>query len=618
MPAVATRQPVKAERVIPGLHSVQGINSKVDDIRLRGDRLVAIIGDAIVEAVLRRKIAGASSLELTVLDPSPGRRLLRGPLLKEAHELRLDGLQWKLVKVSNEGKNAPLKLTYEPLIVYLLKRIKGPHKAFRDKVTRAEFIKARVFEARPRPKFVSPELHVVQDIDNTQAGKEAKKRSEESRGKGIGQNPHLEINGRPATKEQVNIIERMLRVAESEGAVTKVMEALVLAVIDESVAGALSDNLLQIEPQSVSGFSGDPTNPEQSAKGFLRGYESSAPGALGVYKANPGFSPAQIATTVQRNAAGAGPYERFTEEGRAWAAAYGGGADIGTLHVERYAFQQPKKESNWKCGNRLAGDVNWRFFESAGWVYLLDEPTLLRSHTRMRVSDVAPGIIDTKFDYDIGKPVNEFSVEALAKTWAAPPGSVAQVSRHGPADGAYLVEEIESKPSGRKGLVNVTLKKPTEELPEPEPKRERSTVSFGSGIGGSAPPKLAAIIEFIDRVDAASTTYLWGGGHGSFASASQRMDCSGFVSAAVHVAGYLNSPITSGQFANVFPAGEGEWVAIYGDSQHVLMKVKYPDGNWRWAGTSSTNPGGGPGWLPDDVGESSAREHGNVSHPPGL
>lgn len=613
---VAQRQPVRSERFVPGIHSVQGINSRVEDIKLRGEKLIGRIGDVVVEATLIRKIVGASELTITVLDPNG--KLLRSKLLEEAHELTLDRLHWKLVKVSSEGRNEPLTLTYEPLIVYLLKALKGPHKAFRDKMTRAEFAKARAFEARPRPKFVAPELHVVRDIAGAEAGKRAKKKAEESRGKGIGvHDPNLKVNDRPATKAQAEIIERMLRVAESEGAGTKVMEALVLAVIDESVVGTLSDNLLQIEPQSVSGFKGDPTNPEQSALGFLRGYESSAPGALGIAKAHPDYSPAVIATTVQRNRDGAGPYERFTEEGRAWVAAYGGGIEVGTTDFQRFAFQQSKTESNWHCMVRLAGEVHWRCFESASWIYFLDEPTLMRSSHRIRVSDVAPGIIDTSFDYDVGKEVTEVTVECLAKTWAAPPGTVAAVSRHGPANGLYLVEQIESKPSSRKEVVNVTLRKPTEPLPEPAPSAKTGSVGLGGSSSGW-PPKVQAIVNYIDAVDTADPPYVWGGGHGSFASASQGQDCSGFVSAAVHAGGYLDTPVTSGEFARIFPGGEGEWVTIYGDSKHVLMKVKYPDGNWRWAETSSSNPSGGAGWVPDSIGESGAREHGNACHPKGL
>ena len=617
MPAkIGVAQPVREERFVPGIHSVQGINSRIEDIRFRGKKFVAILGDAIVDATLVRKIVGASELTLTVLDPNG--KLLRSKLVEESHELRLDGLHWKLVKVSSEGRNEPLVLTYEPLIVYLLKKLKGPHKAFRDKMTRAEFAQGRAYEAKPRPRFIAPELHVVQDIADADSGKRAKKQAEESRGKGIGvHDPKLEVNGRPATKAQAGIIDAMLRTAESEGGGTKVMEALVLAVIDESIVGTLTDNLLEIEPQSVSGFSGDPTNPEQAALGFLHGYEPSAPGALAVYKAHPDYSPAVIATTVQRNRDGAGPYERFNEEGRSWVAAYGGGIEVGTRDSKRYAFQQSKTESNWHCMTRLAGEVHWRCFESAAWIYFLDEPTLLRAARRMRVSDVAPGVIDTSFDYDIGKEVTEVTVECIAKTWAAPPGTVAAVSRHGPANGLYLVEQIESKPSSRKEVVNVTLRRPTKPLDEPSPQTKSGSVSFGAS-NSEWPPKVQAIVDYIDAATEEGGDYVWGGGHGSFGSASAGKDCSGFVSAAVHAAGYLSVPLTSGAFASAFPGGEGEWVTIYGNAKHVFMAVKYPDGSWRYAGTGGDTGSGG--WVEDSNGTSGAPSRGDktASHPPGL
>lgn len=604
---VAQRQPVRSERFVPGIHSVQGINSRVEDIKLRGEKLIGRIGDVVVEATLVRKIVGASELTLTVLDPNG--KLLRSKLLEEAHELTLDRLHWKLVKVSSEGHNEPLTLTYEPLIVYLLKALKGPHKAFRDKMTRAEFAKARAFEARPRPKFIAPELHVVQDIASAAQGKAAKKTAEESRGKGIGvHDPNLKVNDRPATKSQAEIIDRMLRTAESEGGGTKVMEALVLAVIDESVVGTLSDNLLQIEPESVSGFSGDPTNPEQSALGFLRGYESSAPGALGVAKAHPEYSPAMIATTVQRNRDGASPYERFTEEGRAWVAAYGGGIEVGTRDFSRYAYQQSKTESNWHCMTRLAGEVHWRCFESASWVYFLDEPTLLRSSHRMRISDSAPGVIDTSFDYDIGKEVTEVTVECLAKTWAAPPGTVAAVSRHGPANGLYLVEQIESKPSSRKEVVNVTLRKATEPLPEPSPKSKSGSLSF-SGGDSNAPRPVQEMIAECERLEKVAGGYVYGGNHvGGTPPASGHYDCSSAVSRVLYVGGLIDHVEASPGLMSWGQSGEGEWLTVYSNSGHVFIEIRTPEG-WRTWQTSSSNPGSRPGFTDQrtDKGSFTAR-----------
>lgn len=613
--SIAPARPVAEERFVPGIHSVQGINSTIEDIRIKGEKFIAIIGEAVAEATLTRTINGASTLVLVVFDPSPKRRFLNSPLLEEAHELILDGLRWKLVKVSNRGLNEPIELTYEPLIVYLLKQLKGPHKAFRDQMTRAEFCQARAYEARPRPRFIAPELHVVQDIGDPKEGRKRQQEAKEARGKGIGINPvDLEIAGTSPTKQQADILDRMLRVAEAMGANTKVMEAVVVTVIDESFVGKLSPNLMEQEP--FTNPNDDDTNPEDAAKGFLEGWNGGV-GAIEYNRQHPEAGVAEICTAVQKNRDGAAPYERFLDEGREWVAAYGGGSEAKTVDTRRYAYQQGKKESNWKVMNRLANEVNWRCFESAAWIYFLNEETLLRSPRRMLVSDSAPGIVDTTFDYDVGKEVQTLTVTAQAKVWGAPPGSVAMVRRHGPADGLYVVQQIETKPSGRRGEAAITLKKPTEPLPEPSPQRTTSSVSFG-GSGSDWPPKVAAIVDYIDRASEASTSYQWGGGHSGFSDPGDDKDCSGFVSAAVHAAGYLSAPLTSGAFAGAFPDGEGEWVTVYGNAKHVFMAVKYPDGHWRYAGTGGSPAGGG--WVDDSNGTSgpSARGDKVASHPPGL
>lgn len=599
-PKIGVRQPVSEERFVPGIHSVQGINSKIGDLKLRGRPMVAMIGEAIVEVTLNRKIVGASELVLSIIDPTPHRRLLRSPLLEEAHEITLDGLRWKLVKVANEGQNQPITLTYEPLIVYLLKQLMGPHKSFRDKMTRVEFAQARAYEARPRPRFIAPELHVVEDIASAKAGKAAKKEAEESRGKGIGNNPTLKINGQPATKAQVEILERMLRTAESKGASSKVMESLVVTCIDESVVGTLSDNLLEQEPATNPNT--DHTNPEESALGYLEGYNGGI-GAIEYNRAHPDASVAEICTNVQHNRDGATPYERFLDEGRSWVAAYGGGSDVGTLSTERYAFQQSKKESNWHCMTRLAGEVHWRCFESAAWIYFLDEPTLLRSHRRMLVSDSAPGIVDTTFDYDVGKDVTEVTVEAMANVWAAPPGSCAAVSRHGPADGLYIVESIESKPSARAGLCNITLKKPTKPLPEPAPKTSRNSVSFG-GNGSApsdAPPQIARALEaMIGEIEALDgTPYSWGGGHESADVVKNRLskyDCSGYMSRILYVGGLLDHALTSGPMASLFESGKGDFFVIYANANHVWGEIRTSEG-WKEF-EEGGSVGHESGWLP--------------------
>jgi cell wall-associated NlpC family hydrolase len=69
----------------------------------------------------------------------------------------------------------------------------------------------------------------------------------------------------------------------------------------------------------------------------------------------------------------------------------------------------------------------------------------------------------------------------------------------------------------------------------------------------------------------AKTPYLWGGGHGSWASVGY--DCSGSVSFALAGAGLLDSPLTSGLLARWGSPGPGRWITIYANAGHVFMVV---------------------------------------------
>ncbi|MEA2254949.1 MAG: peptidoglycan DL-endopeptidase RipB [Solirubrobacteraceae bacterium] len=69
----------------------------------------------------------------------------------------------------------------------------------------------------------------------------------------------------------------------------------------------------------------------------------------------------------------------------------------------------------------------------------------------------------------------------------------------------------------------------------------------------------------------ATTPYLWGGGHGAWAS--KGYDCSGSVSFALAGAGLLNAPLTSGLLAGWGAPGPGRWITIYANGGHVFMEV---------------------------------------------
>jgi cell wall-associated NlpC family hydrolase len=92
------------------------------------------------------------------------------------------------------------------------------------------------------------------------------------------------------------------------------------------------------------------------------------------------------------------------------------------------------------------------------------------------------------------------------------------------------------------------------------------------------------------------TPYVYGGGHGAWGAGSG-LDCSGFVSAVLHSAGFLTGPVTTEGFSaqpNI-TAGHGRWVTIYdrtgcGANEHVILDI---NGTFYEAG-GGTASGGAP------------------------
>jgi len=85
----------------------------------------------------------------------------------------------------------------------------------------------------------------------------------------------------------------------------------------------------------------------------------------------------------------------------------------------------------------------------------------------------------------------------------------------------------------------------------------------------SAPDQVKAIIAAGNQI--ASKPYKYGGGHGKWNDTGY--DCSGSVSYALHGAGLLDSPLTSGAFESWGDPGPGQWVTIYGKASHAFMVV---------------------------------------------
>ncbi len=149
----------------------------------------------------------------------------------------------------------------------------------------------------------------------------------------------------------------------------------------------------------------------------------------------------------------------------------------------------------------------------------------------------------------------------------------------------------------------------------------------GSGAAGSADglrpvseggdPILARIVGAMNTLADARISYCYGGGHGLtpavpsagsycwLGSPAKRytgsgavgLDCSSSLSWVLQQAGYDIETMTSGNFARLGEAGEGEKMTIWANGGHVYAEVKIDGKSYFW-GTASSNPEHGPGWHP--------------------
>src|SRR5262245_65974224 len=112
---------------------VRGIDSDIDDLVLNGRKFRANIDQGVLGADLERTIEGASTVTVNVHDPKLD--LLSSRLFNFRIDVELDGLWFRLVKVSKTGTD--LSLVFEDRAVAFMRKYEGYKKAYRDKTTRA-------------------------------------------------------------------------------------------------------------------------------------------------------------------------------------------------------------------------------------------------------------------------------------------------------------------------------------------------------------------------------------------------------------------------------------------------------------------------------------------------
>ena len=605
---------------------VLGIGQDIGDIKLIGKErpLLAVIGGAVIEATITRTIGGASNIQITVHDPE--RKLLQKSLLEEKWDIHVDGLKFRYKGATKQGPDVILK--FIELNAARLQEVKGARKAFRDQVTRAEFILSQVREIDgPDIPVRIAELHKDQPIKKAKEAQERKNErnstgEEHTQGEpGLTQADigNVTVKHEKANPGEVHIINEVLDVGMSMGASFKLLVASIMTITQETHAQNISITsgpngegfgpFSQTAAWRAAGYPGGTNDVSEDARGFFQV-------GLKEDKAKPSQSKGALCQSIQ-NSAFPGLYTQWEKEAMATVELYLGGSSVGSVSQtvkERYAFERNKREDAWKNTGKLAGEVHWRRFMVAGKFFYVPDTFLMKAKRRAVIDEDNHGIDSIDFELHENVQIVEATVTCRANYWRVPPGCIVALDkRMGPAKGRYLVQTIEASLFRSDPNLMVKIHKPIEPLKEPAPETHTSSISVpGGSASGEAPPGMPSnVVKMMEEAEAIEgTPYLWGAGHDSVKTREKKYDCSGAVSRILFVGGYINSPATSGTLAGMYEAGRGEWFTIWANAAHVWIEFRTVNG-WR-AWEEGGNLSDHAGWSHESSGGYSAR------HPKGT
>lgn len=442
-------------------------------------RLEAKIGGSITAASLTRSALQASTLSITVYDPQ--QRILNSGLLANLFRVNIDGHIFEIVKVEKQGVD--LVLTFQDWAVALLQKNSVPMKAARAKITRAQFVN-RMVEEEPRVSLFAPELLVKQAIATTKNNKKAQQKIDDSqKKKGFAAKipADIKIKGTKADAEQLGNVNIALQVAGTIAGMTDQFKVWMIAVgIDESTwhnySGGDASSVGVFQQQNFAPWNAlDRHDVAQATQMFctqLIKYNK---------QDGPGITFLQMVKGVQNPRADlVAGYANYLDEAKKifnfWSGqdefpVVEGGADVGPKGqpLLPYEFHRGgpghRNETTWGAVVRLAQEVNWWAFTVGMTLYFISSPDLYTSRPLGTYDDNSLGIEDISFDFDMGKELTHGTITAHAGRWQVDPGGVIILENCGPANGRWLVTEIDRSLFDTEATI--TLQKPTRPLPEP-------------------------------------------------------------------------------------------------------------------------------------------------------
>lgn len=490
------------------------------------------LAEMITGITVQDTMSGSSTMTITLVDE--GCYLLDIGFFDPNDDGKLDAVEvnypadspfwWRLTQasVAIAGGGAEIELTFMERAAVFLQELKGPVKVSRAKKTRAEFMKQLSDKVTKGGglSFYSKELTKKQPIGSDED------RTDRKAG-GIPLTAKLTVkNSGRASRAQIKIMNQVLDAAVRYGAGPKATLALVVGCIVEnewSNSGVINDpgstsvGVLQAQYGLSAGASGRTMTRAQcldidyTVKSFLTGPGFASKGsAIKLARDNPTWSAGRIAQTVLASAF-PDRYDLYLAEGRRVIAAYGGvGAGGGNADGGSYNFEvggpNDPRENFWDAMNRLAEEVNWRFFLDGNKVYFDDEYTLIGQQPSLVVDRSDEFVVSVSGTWDSRNVVSEVTLDLVCDAFEFRAGQVFQLENFGPLStgssaklpGRWLVSEVSRTMTDT--ISSFTLKQPTKPKPEPASNDDADTNADGSSSAGDDLTSSMTPKQVIDQI----------------------------------------------------------------------------------------------------------------------
>lgn len=551
------------------------------------------LDEAQLSGTITRSLDGASSLEFEVYDPAHA--LLAPRLLNNAADLRWEGMVFRLCRI--EKVQDKTRVQFEDRAAAVLRGFTKPMVAIRSaNMTRERFVSGLLAEARkelPGLRFMAPSTRTRTPITTSKKAKTPQTRRVE-RDYGLSPQARLTVQGKAATREQIQNMQAVLDVGVSRKVSRKVLVAAVATIIVESWA----KNLTYGDRDSVGLFQQRPSQGWPASRDIGRDATAFYQAAVKLDAQKPNLPVGDLCQGVQRSAF-PDRYAKWASEAEAAVTAYMGAGEADNVTAPAssggsYEFRRGglsgEREDTWESTGRLAEEVQWRRFIVGDVFYFTTDQELLRSQPVLVAEEGQRGIDWIDYTIDIGEPVSTATLEGLATGMVSEPGTVVEIRGSGPADGRWLVSEWTRDIFSPQATT--TLTSPRKPLPEPPADKDTPagesggmSVAEGGVLGGLASGPRGALAA-ASAISQEGKPYGAAGHTGDWSSSrkASSQDCSSSSSLSLHAGGMMgkaSGPQVSDWFLSWGEAGKGKDMTVWvkpgtGAAGHVFIEWHNP------------------------------------------